>query len=108
MPDKIPKKSHELTRTTVILTVSLITPIILLSIFAKDNIEDVINVSGGVFGVVIMMILPSILTILTRKRLLRRGIDPYKSNPHLSYFSNEILAWTVFIIGWVCLIFNLT
>lgn len=75
MPHKIPKKSHELTKTTVILTICLILPIILLSIFAKENIEDVINVSGGVFGVVIMMLLPPILTILTRKRLMRRGID---------------------------------
>lgn len=51
---------------TLIITICLITPIILLSIFAKDNIETVINISGGIFGVIIMMILPSILTIKTR------------------------------------------
>lgn len=68
-PDKVPKKSYKLTKWTIIMTVIVVVPIVLLSIVAKNQIEAVINVVGGVFGVFLMMTIPATLVIYTRKIL---------------------------------------
>jgi len=35
----------------------------------QNNIQTVLNITGGLFGVIIMMALPSLLVILGRKKL---------------------------------------
>lgn len=106
MPDRLPKKSWQLTKHTVIMTVVVVFPIILLSIVAKEHIHDVINVVGGVFGVFLMMLIPATLCIYTRKTLKEKGIDLSK-NPHRCTLHHDAWAWVTNVLGVICLVYNI-
>lgn len=69
-PSKIPQNSWDITRYTVAFTLLFIAPIITLSILTK-NITKVIDIVGGIFGVFIMVIIPS-LTVLRARYIARR------------------------------------
>jgi len=48
----------------------------LIVLFFKDNIEDVLDITGGVFGVLLMMTFPSLFVMLGRKK----AKDLYEKN----------------------------
>ena len=66
---------------------------LLIVICFKDHIEDVLDFTGGVFGVLLMMTFPSIFVILGRKKkkdlyvkiLFRKKIN-LKSLQHLNIY----------------------
>lgn len=77
VPNHLPRNSFEVTRWTALFTILIIGPSgvlalgivdLLLNLIAlKNDIEFVVGMTGGVCGVIILMILPSLLVITGRK-----------------------------------------
>jgi Mn2+/Fe2+ NRAMP family transporter len=69
----------------------------------KDYIHVVVDFTGGVCGVIIMMILPALMVLKARKQC---PLDP-KSNPYKSMFFNNVFAYLIAILGIVIIPYNL-
>jgi len=65
-PSKIPNPDYKITKWSIGYTILLLTPIIAVTC-ATDNLSTVIDIVSGIFGALIVLIIPSLLVIIGRK-----------------------------------------
>lgn len=63
----------------------------------------VVDFTGGVCGVIIMLIVPALMVLEARKKC---PLDP-NSNPYKSIFSFNIFAYLIIILGVAVIPYNL-
>jgi len=66
VPHLMPKNSLDITKASAGFTLLIVIPCALLSIVLKDDIEIVVGFTGGVCGVLILLIFPAMLVLKGR------------------------------------------
>ncbi|KAM3145485.1 hypothetical protein pb186bvf_002529 [Paramecium bursaria] len=100
LPEEYTTNLFKLSWISVSYTLLVLVPCFILAITLKNHIQPVISIVGGVFGVVILMIIPSLMVIEYRKRIT-------ESNPFGSYIRNKYLPYLIVGLGCVFAPFNL-
>ena len=59
------------------------------------KVQDLVAISGGIFGAFILLIIPGLLSCFARRRNMEEKLD--QANPNRSPFG---CAWVVFVIMW--------
>lgn len=104
VPHKIPARNWEITRWTFAFTMFILLPVLTVASLTQ-TIQKVINITSGIFGVVLLLVIPSAVIIFARikaEKLTLRIAD----NPHKAYLSFRILPYITFFFGILCLCYN--
>jgi hypothetical protein len=68
-----------------------------------NQIEFVVGITGGVCGVIIMMVIPALMVLDARKKARTNPV----LNPNRSIYFNPVFAWTSILFAAVFLPYNL-
>jgi len=79
-------------------------PVLVISIVAKDNLSQLLNITGGFCGVILMLMVPSALLISARKqaKLHYEEVD----HVHKSLFSHPCWAIGIFGLSILCFFYS--
>ena len=90
--------------TRIIWTVCLSIPCFVVA-YLQVSTVDIIDVTGGVFGVFILAIIPTILVHYARKHDIEKKLG--HSNPLKSHFQSKLWIYAILIIAPLMIIANL-
>ena len=80
-------------------------PVFGLSMGLKDNLSSILAITGGVCGVILMIIIPCVMVFTARRRTISNfGRTKFV---HQSLFKHHIFPGTIFVIGIICLVYEL-
>lgn len=103
VPHLMPKSSFEVTKATAGFTLLIIVPCAMLALVLRDDIELVIGFTGGICGVLILLIVPPLLVYKARKLC---PLDP-KRNPFKSVFYSNAWIICLLVLGAAFIPYNL-
>ncbi|KRX01663.1 hypothetical protein PPERSA_03747 [Pseudocohnilembus persalinus] len=104
VPMQVPEQSHEITRYTLLFTILIVTPIFLIA-YSVQNIQIVLDLIGGIFGVILITLIPSLLIIKGRKQLKQKNIDN-SLNMHKTPNTLVYLPLIIFMLSLLFLALN--
>lgn len=94
-------QSTKIDRSRIIFTFSITIPMYILALFLRDQVETILNITGGITGVFVIFLIPATLLLYARKQ--------YKSdkNFHQSNFRSDIWIYALFFFAVVLIIIQI-
>lgn len=80
-------------------------PVFGISMGLKDNLSSLLAITGGICGVILMIVIPCVMVLTARRRTISNfGKTKFV---HQSLFKHHVFPGTLFVIGILCLVYEL-